>query len=156
MGFFNNIKNKLGIGGVKVELQVPGQVSKDDTSMDGVVVLTTKSEQEVLTLKVKFFEEYATGRGDDEETKEFELGVVSIPVNFTIKPGETKEIPFTLPYQFIKSNADELAEKGGGLGALGKMAKFANKEKSEYYVDAEADIKSAALDPSDNKEIKVV
>lgn len=28
MGFFDTIKNKLGIGGAKVELQVPGQVKK--------------------------------------------------------------------------------------------------------------------------------
>ncbi len=156
MGFFSNVKNKLGIGGVKVELQVPGQVSKADTSMDGVVVLTTKSEQEVVTIKVKFLEEYTTGRGDDEKEKEFELGVVTIPGGFTIQPGDVKEIPFTLPFQFVKSNADELKEKGGGLGTLGKVAAFANNEKSEYFVDAEADVKSAALDPSDNKEIKVV
>lgn len=156
MGFFQGIKNKLGIGGVKVQLQVPGQVSKTDSSVDGVVILTTKSEQEIVTVMVKFIEEYTTGRGDDEKTKEFELGVVSLPGNFTIKPGETKEIPFNLPFQFAKSNADSLKEKGGALGALGSVAKFANKEKSEYFIDAEADVKSAALDPSDNKEIKVV
>ena len=156
MGFFNNMKNKLGIGGVKVELQVPGQVSKDATSVDGKVILTTKSDQEVLTIKVKFFEEYTTGRGDDEEEKEFELGAVTIPANFIIAPGEVKEVPFSVPFELLKSNADDLKEKGGALGALGSVAKFANKEKSEYYIDAEADVKSAALDPSDNKEIKLV
>ena len=156
MGFLGKIKNKLGIGGVKVSLQVPGQVSKEDTSVDGKVTLTTKSEQEVLTLTVKFIEEFTKGRGDDESTKEFELGVVNIPVNITIKPGETKEIPFTLPFKFLNSNADDLKEKGGALGALGSAAKFANKEKSEYHIDAEADVKSAVLDPSDEKDIKVV
>lgn len=156
MGFIQTIKNKLGIGGVKVELQVPGQVSKDASSVDGVVILTTKSEQEIVTVDVKFVEEFTTGRGDDEETKEFELGKVSIPGNYTIKPGERKEIPFTLPFTIAKSNADSLKEKGGALGALGSAAKFANKEKSVYLIDAEADVKSAALDPSDDKEIKLV
>ena len=156
MGFFGNIKNKLGIGGVKVQLQVPGQVSKEATSVDGTVILTTKSEQEIVDIKVKFIEEFTTGRGDDEKTKEFELGVISIPGNFTIKPGETKEISFNLPFELAKSNADSLKEKGGALGALGSVAKFANKEKSEYSIDAEADVKSAALDPSDNKDIKLV
>ncbi|MGB0888339.1 MAG: sporulation protein [Vicingaceae bacterium] len=156
MGFFNTIKNKLGIGGVKVELQVPGQVKKEEASVDGKVILTTKSEQEIVTITVKFIEEFTTGRGDDEKTKEFELGVLNLPGNFTIKPGERKEIPFTLPFTLQNSNADDLKEKGGALGALGSVAKFANKEKSAYKIDAEADVKSAALDPSDDKDIKVV
>lgn len=107
----------------------------------------------MLDLKVKFYEEFTKGMGDDERTKEFELGSVTIPGNFTIKPGETKEIPFNLPFVIAKSNADSLKEKGG---ALGSVAKFENKEKSEYFIDAEADVKNAALDPSDNKEIKIV
>ena len=156
MGFFQNMKNKLGIGGVKVQLQVPGQIAKADGTVDGKVVLTTKSEQEIVNITVKLIEEFTTGRGDDEKTKEFELGSVVLPGGFTIAPGDTKEIPFTLPFEILQSNADDLKEKGGALGMLGKAAKFANKENSEYHIDAEADVKSAALDPSDNKEVKLV
>ena len=156
MGFFGSVKNKLGIGGVKIALQVSGHVSKDDTNIDGVVVLTTKSEQEVLTVTVKFIEEFTTGRGDNETEKEFELGSVTIPANFTINPGDVKEIPFSLPFSFVASNADKLKEKGGALGALGKMAKFANNEKSEYYVNAYADIKGVIKDSFDEKEIKLI
>lgn len=58
--------------------------------------------------------------------------------------------------ELIKSNADSLKEKGGALGALGKMGKFANNEKSSYFVDATVDVKSAFLDPSDKKDIKLV
>lgn len=156
MGFITKIKNMLGIGGVSVKLQAPNQVSKSDALIKGVVTLSTKSEQEVLTLKIKFIEEYSTGRGDDEKTKEIKLGSLSIPCNLTIKPGEIKEIPFSLPFEVSNSNADDLIAKGGGMGALGKMAKFANKEKSEYFLEAEADVKSASLDPSDKKEIKLI
>ncbi len=156
MGFFKNIKDKLGIGGVKVELKTNGQASKESKTIDGTVVLTTKSEQEIVNIEVKFMEKFTTGRGDDKTEKEFELGKVVIPANFKITPGETKEIPFSVPFQLVKSNADELKEKGGALGTLGKVAAFANKEVSEYYLDAEADVKSAALDPSDTKEIKLV
>lgn len=156
MGFFQTIKNKLGIGGVKVTLQIPGQVSKDGANIEGTVVLTTKSEQEVVDITVKMIEEYTTGRGDDKSTKEYDLGEVKIPGNFTIKPGETKEIAFNLPYTLLKSNNDTLKEKGGALGALGKVGSFANNEKSAYFIDAEADVKAAALDPSDKKGIKLV
>ncbi|MCB0401058.1 MAG: sporulation protein [Flavobacteriales bacterium] len=153
MGFLQNIKNKLGIGGVKVELQVPAQVSKTGETIDGVVKITSKSEQEVTEIKVKLIEEYTTGRGDDKKEKEYELGSVSVTAGFKIMPGETKAFPFTLPFDLIKSNADELKEKGGALGALGKAAAFANNEKSEYHVEAEASVKGVMLSPSDEKEI---
>lgn len=156
MGFFQNIKNKLGIGGVKVSLQIPTQVAKADGFVEGKVILTTKSEQEIVEVEVKMLEEWTTGRGDDKKTKEFTLGEVTIPCGFTIKPGETKEIPFRLEFELLKSNNDEMKEKGGVRGALGTIGAFADNEKSEYFVDADVDVKSAALDPSDKKEIRLV
>jgi sporulation-control protein spo0M len=156
MGFFQNIKNKLGIGGVKVELQVPGQVAKNAGQLQGKVVLTSKSDQELLHLKISIKEEYTTGRGDDKKTKTFTLGEVTKQLGYGIKAGETKEIPFDLKFELLKSNSDELKDMGGAMGKLGSLSAFANNEKSTYYVEAEADVKSAALDPSDKKDIKLV
>ena len=156
MGFFQTIKNKLGIGGVKVALKIPSEVSKDSNLVEGTVVLTTKSEQEIVDITVQFLEEYTTGRGDDKETKELELGEVKVPCNFSIKPGETKEVPFSLSFVLEKSNSDDLKEMGGALGKLGSLSKFANNEKSVYFVDADVDVKSAAIDPSDKKKIQLV
>ena len=156
MGFFTKIKNKLGIGGVKVSLQTAPQVSISGGVVEGTVVLTTKSDQEVTEVEVKLVEEYTTGRGDDKKTKDIELGSVKMTDHFAIKVGETKEIPFSFPFELVKSNSDQLAEKGGALGALGKMGKFANNEKSEYFVEADVDVKAAALDPSDRKDVRLV
>jgi sporulation-control protein spo0M len=156
MGFFSNIKNKLGIGGVKVDLQCPGQVAKADGAVSGKVVLTTKSDQEVASGKVKVIEVYTTGRGDDKKEKTYTLGEVSLAGGFMLKTGETKELSFTVPFKILKSDSDELKEKGGALGAIGKLGAFANAEKSEYFVEAEVDVKAAALDPSDKKPIKLV
>lgn len=36
------------------------------------------------------------------------------------------------------------------------LSKFANNEKSAYYIKAEVDVKSAALDPSDKKQIRLI
>lgn len=156
MGFFQNLKNKMGIGGVSVSLQVPGQVAKDSGAVVGKINLTTKSEQELVSYKVKMYEEFTTGRGDDKKTKTFDLGTISAPLGYSIKPGEAKEIEFSLPFNVLKSNNDELKEKGGALGALGKMGSFADNEKSVYFIDAEVDVKAAALDPSDKKEIRLM
>ncbi len=156
MGIFGVIKNKLGIGGVKAKLQVPGQVAKDSNLIEGVLTLTTKSEQEIVDTEIKLIEEFTTGRGDSAKTKTFELGIVKITDTYTMKPGEVKEIAFKLPFEIIKSNADSLKEKGGAMGAIGKLGKFANNEKSNYYVEADVDVKAAALDPTDKKDIKLV
>lgn len=157
MGLFQSFKNKLGIGGVSVELQVPAQVDKSAGTMEGSIFLTTKSDQQLVKLSVKLVEEFTTGRGDEKKTKEFELGKMTQTLNDeTIKTGDRKELKFSLPFQILKSNNDELKEKGGAMGAIGKMASFATNEKSEFYVVADVDVKSAALDPSDKKPIRLV
>lgn len=156
MGIIQTIKNKLGIGGVKVNLQAPAQVSKTDLKAAGTITLTTKSEQAIVSITVKVIEEYTKGRGDDKTTKEFTLGSLSLPANFTIKSGETKSIPYSIDFELLKSSNDELKEKGGAMGAVGSLAKFANNEKSAYFVSVEVDVKSAVLDPSDKKEFKLV
>jgi hypothetical protein len=61
-----------------------------------------------------------------------------------------------LPFSLLKSENDQLKEKGGVLGTLGKVGAFASNEKSKYFVNAEVDVKSAALDPSDKKEIRLM
>lgn len=118
--------------------------------------MTTKSEQTIVSMEVKVIEEFTQGRGDDKTTKEYTLGTVKIPGEFVIKPGETKEVPFSVNFELLKTSNDELKEKGGVVGALGSMAKFANAEKSAYFVEAEVDVKSSVLDPSDKKEFKLV
>ena len=156
MGIFNNLKNKLGIGGVKVELQIPGQLTKDSGVLNGKILLTSKSEQQVMSYKIKMIEEYTTGRGDQKKTKTFELGNASKPLDIVVMPGETKEVEFELPFNVLKSDNDRLKEMGGALGALGKLASFAGNEKSEFFVVADIDVKAAALDPSDKKEFRFV
>ncbi len=156
MGFFQKLKNLAGIGGVKVQLKVPNQIKKDDLEVSGTVTLTSKSDQHVLSMKFVLVEEYTTGRGETKHTEDFELGREEITDSFDIKIGETKEISFKMPFALLKSNNDTLKEKGGALGALGKVGSFVDNEKSRYYIKAQADVKGVALDPSDEKAVMLV
>ncbi len=156
MGFMAGVKQFLGVGGVKIALAVPSQAQKSKQQLEGTVVLTAKSDQHIMELTVKLTESWTTGRGEDKTTKEFELGAIALPAPFDMRAGEVKEVPFTLPFTLLKSSNDQLIEKGGALGALGKVAAFAGAEKSTYCVKAEADVKGTALDPSDSKEIRLV
>jgi hypothetical protein len=156
MGFLQTIKNKLGIGGVKVALHVPGQVAKSEGLIKGKIVLTSKSDQELVSMKVVLTEKYTTGRGEDKKTKEFVLGEYKANLLYSIKAGQEKELHFDLKFQLVNSNSDDLKEMGGAMGKLGSLSAFANNEKSEYFVEATVDVKSAALDPSDEKPVKLI
>jgi len=73
-----------------------------------------------------------------------------------MKAGEVKTIPFSMPFQMHKSSNDKLAEKGGVLGTIGKMGKWADDQKSSFKFKAEVDVKGASLDPSDHIELKMI
>ncbi len=153
VAFFSKVKQFFGAGTVKVELSVPPQVQKTAGQLAGRVALNAVSDQHVIDLTVKLTESWSTGRGDEKSTREFELGKLVLAQAFDMKQGESRAFDFVLPFDLVKSNADELKEMGGALGVLGKVGAFANNEKSTYKVAAEADVKGAALDPSDEKSI---
>jgi hypothetical protein len=156
MSLFAKVKQFFGAGTVKVELTVPPQVQKTDGQLAGRAVLNAVSDQDVLEVTVKLKERWSTGRGQEKEAKEFELGKVKLAEAFSMKAGESRTFDFQLPFQLLKSNNDRLKEHGGAIGALGKVAAFAEAEKSTYEVCAEADVKGAAFDPSDTKAIQLL
>lgn len=156
MGFFGAIKNKLGIGGVSIDFTVPSQIERANEEFSGNIKLTTKSEQEVVKIEAILKEEFSTGMGDNKTEKTFELGKWTNFDQFTIKPGEVKSFDFTVEFEEIKSDMDNLSEKGGMLGGIGKGLKFMNREKSKFFVEVNVDVKSAVLDPTEKKDVKLV
>ena len=91
MGLFSKVKSKLGIGGVKIQIDAPSQYSVDEGIVKGQFILTTKSDQEIKTMDVKLIERYTTGRGDDKSTKEFTLGSQKYDGALQIKTGENSK-----------------------------------------------------------------
>ena len=153
MGFFDKIKGWLNIGGVKVKIEgLNPSVKKSESQLSARVVLTTKSDKQVLGLTYKFMLRRTKGSGDQKEVKEFTVGTASSSESFELKAGETKTIDFTIPYGLDKT----LADMRGVLGGIGKLAAFASGEKLEYYVSATAKVKGAAFDPSDTVWVTVV
>lgn len=156
MSFFNKLKQGLGISTAKAELQIPATIAKDSTGVNGKVVITAQSDQRVKGIKLLFVERYTSGRGDNQETKEIELGKLTLNNSFDIKKDERHEVDFDLPFQLKLSNNQSLAEEKGALGALGKVAMFAQGEKSEYEVKVSVDLEGVAFDPNDIQSIKLI
>lgn len=155
MSFFNKLKQGLGISTAKAELQIPATIAKDSTSVNGKVVIIAQSDQKVKGIKLLFVERYTSGRGDNQETKEIELGKLVLNNSFDIKKDERREVDFDLPFQLKLSSNQSLAEEKGALGALGKVAMFAQGEKSEYEVKVSVDLEGVAFDPNDIQSIKL-
>ena len=153
MSFFAKVKQFFGAGTVKVELAIPPSVPKFGLQLPGRVALKAASAQHVIDVTVLLREEWDTGRGAEKQTKTFDLGKLTLAQAFDMQQGEERNLDFLLPFQVIQSNAEQLKQKGGAMGMLGKAAAFANNEKSRYKVIATADVKGAAFDPNDIKEI---
>lgn len=149
MSFFSKIKQFAGIGTLDVRVQGPAHFSATDTQLAGVVHLTAKSEQQVLSLVVELREEFSSGRSDDDKKEQrFVLGSVRLGEQYTLREGESRNVPFALPVAFRKSANQQLQERGGLLGGIGKLGAFAAGEKSTYKLYAEVDVKGTSLDPS--------
>lgn len=156
MGFMGKIKQWMGIGGVKVSLRATGPLSNSGGSVTGAIQLTSKSDQQVTEVIVKVYELYSTGRGKEKRTREIDMGKATVAQNIDMKAGESKDLEFTVPYTVSKSINDNLKEKGGMIGALGKLGSMAEAERSEYYVKASAKVKGTVLSPSDKAAMKLV
>ncbi len=156
MGIFDKIKQVLGIGTVKVTLDVDKNFSKSSDTISGKIHLAAKSDQEILELEIKLEEVWKTGRGDDEKTETFDLGEWKDSTPFSMKAGEEKDVPFTLTYELLKSKNDEIAETAGKVGkALGGLGKMMDAEKSTFTLIATCDVKGAAFDPNATEEMKL-
>jgi hypothetical protein len=155
MSFMAKVKQWLGIGGVKIVLTVPEQITKDAGRVDGKLAVTTRSDQLLQSIEVKLVETWTTGRGEDKTSQEFDLGNVELP-GFELKAGEAREVPFSFPFELLKSRNDRLKEKGGALGVLGKAGSLMDAEKSTFHVSVSGDVKGAAFGPTDVKEVRLV
>lgn len=51
---------------------------------------------------------------------------------FAIKAGE-KKVYFTIPFSYSKSASESMAEKGGGMGGIGKMSGFMKGENHNSH-----------------------
>lgn len=157
MGIFDKVKQVFGIGTVKVAMDVDKNFSKKSDSISGKILLSAKSDQEILELDVKLEEVWKTGRDENKSIENFELGEWKDSTSFTMKAGEEKEVPFTLNYKLLKSRNDEIAETAGKVGkALGGLGKMMDAEKSTFWLTATCDVKGAAFDPNCSEELKLV
>lgn len=155
---FSKLKQFVGIVGVTVELDISAQLPLAATSINGIVRVSAKQDQHITEVKVEMKQIHQENNSNNERvSQEYNIGdLVVVNQPFDIKTGETKVFPFTLNFTRRKTIDQQMSEKGGMVGALGKFTKMMDNQQDDFRVNAMVDVKGAALDPNDTKSLKFV
>lgn len=153
MGILGKIKQFLGIGTIKMELDMQPTIDLESRLLTGKLRVTGKSDQAIKDIELSFDETFSTGKSDDKSSSKLNWGKTSI-AGFDIKKEEVKEIEFELPFTYAKSSNEAMADKGGLVGGLGKVGSFLDGEKQKYEITATANVKGVTLPPLVSKELK--
>ena len=86
----------------------------------------------------------------------YKLAEIELTEEIIVPAEETLELDFELPFTLVKSDMDHFGDKNFVLQNVVNAAKFIKNVKSEYTIEAEADIEGTALNPFDKKEVNIV
>ena len=150
---FKKVKKWLGIEGVKLTLVLPEKINKSDGVVKGKIRFSSINDQTVDAVKVVMVERFSRGRKKEKMTDEYRLGEINLELEINISKDKPVEMEFSLPYEIVKSEMDELESKNLIFSGLVKVAKKLRAVNSEYYIEVEAKAKGTALHPFDKQVI---
>lgn len=150
------IKKYLGIEGVKLELQLPEALQKDGQMLYGSIRFSSLHAQQVKAFKVLLIEKYSRGRKEEKLTDEYEIGQIYIEKEIDIPANGFVDVKFQLPFKVTDSEMDTIQSKNIFTGTFIKALKYWEGVKSEFRVEAEAEVIGVALNPFDKKIIELV
>jgi len=149
MSFFDNLKNKMNIGGVSIELYAPDHAKKTDDFISGTFTMTTESEQYVKSISVKLVERRTTTRGRDRRTS-----------TNTRTCGEYKiSESFGAGAEWRDLSGGEI-EIGGMktdlLKAAGNLASIVSNEMINHYIKVVANVEGVWRNPAKSQRITLL
>ncbi len=159
MGWWSKIKGWLNIGGVKVSILEVQPVVDKAGAVRGSFQMLSKTDRKVKKVVYKFFMIETKGTGEDKKVTEETIAESTQEVAYEVKAGQPMKLDFELQYD-MGGFLDRMSQKGGVMGAMGKMAKFvasatAEKGIRDYFVQVTCDVEGTALDPSDKTPVRV-
>ncbi len=152
---FGKVKNWFGIEGIKVELNIPGEINEKLGVVKGSLLFSTMNEQTVSAVKVVMIETYRRGRKDMKRIDDYEIGRIVLTEEMTIYSNEPLSLDFVLPFEMQKSEIDEFGAKNFLAKGIASLAKRTRNVKSTFRVEVEADVKGTRLNPFDKKVVKL-
>lgn len=152
---FKKVKTWLGIEGVKLELLLPEKVIESEGMVKGKIRFLSMNEQKINYIKVVMIERFSRGRKADKLIDEYKLGEILLEQEIKIPKEQPIEVEFSLPFELIKSEMDNLEDKNLIFNGLVKIAKKIRGVNSQFYIEAEAKVKGTALNPFDKQLINM-
>ena len=153
---FGKVKRWLGIEGVKIELLLPEQVSGKGGVVEGKIRFHTMNTQTVKKIRVVLTEKYTRGRWKNKLADLYKIAEIELVEDIEVPADEPIEVDFELPFTLVKSDIDEFGDKNFVFQNVVNAAKFLKNVKSEYTIEAEAEIEGTALNPFDKKDVNIV
>jgi hypothetical protein len=153
---FGKVKRWLGIEGVKIELLIPDQVLGKSGVIDGKLRFYTMHTQKVKKIRVTLSEKYTRGRFKNKLADLYKLAEIELNEDIEVPADDPIEVDFELPFKLVKSDMDELGDKNLVFRKVVNTAKLLKNVKSEYLLEAEAEVEGTALNPFDKKEVNIV
>jgi hypothetical protein len=153
---FGKVKKWLGIEGVKLEILIQ---EEEIPARRGIVYGTLRFQsmntQTVTGIKMTLTERYSRGRGQEKLIDEYLLGSIEMNEAFEVPADEVVEIEFSLPFQLVQSDMDRFGRRNFLFGGVASAAKYIQGAKSEFRIEAEAEVKGVALNPFDRKVVRI-
>jgi hypothetical protein len=153
---FGKVKRWLGIEGVKVTLQIPAAVKASLEVVEGHLKFETMHPQVIEHIRVVLMEKYVRGRWKNKLADLYKIGEIEMDDDIEVPADTPIIIDFKLPFTLSKSEMDVFADKNYIFKKLVNTAKVIKNVKSEFYVQAEVQVKGTALNPFDKQAIDIV
>ncbi len=153
---FGKVERWLGIEGVKIEMILPDEVSGSSGVIEGKLRFESMHLQTVTKIKITLTEKYIRGRFKNKLTDQYKIGEIELDEKIEVPAHEVILLDFELPFTIVKSDMDELGDKNFVFKKLVDTAKALKNVKSEYYLEAEAEVNGTALSPFDKQQIRIV
>jgi len=159
---FGKIKQFFGFVGIDVVLGIPAQIEEGSRKLSGHVQINATADQHINKVTVSMYMGYEVEEEDGYRFERTNIAEWKDETAFEISAGESREISFTLDLKTYLDFAwqNEIMEKtkanAGSLAHLLNANRTVEDDVNQYFVQAMVDVKGAALDPSDKKEITLI
>ena len=144
---FKKIKDLLGIEGAKIDIVLLKDFDINDKVVTGEVIVTSQTDKLVRGLSIKLIEKYKRGRKESLLVDEYTLGEIALDLLIPVLANQTERIEFSLPFNRMLSEMDKIGNSNSLNAVAVKLAKKLKGVKSEYRIEATAQIKGTKLNP---------
>ncbi len=158
MGILNKVKGFLNVGGPKVEIiEIDQPITNVFGVVSGTAKVTSQRPAKIVKLTQKFIRVTTKGTGDEKQVDTTIIAESEQALDIDVSETDPCDLPIHISYD-SSTIADRMADKGGVMGTLGKVGKFAaglqDPGIEDYFVEITVDVVGTPLDPTAKMQVR--